>query len=407
MNRKLTRRQILHLATGSVVMPFMTRTLDANTADTEGALIEATHGSNGKRVILLELAGANDGLNTLIPFSDDRYHELRPKLGLKKTEFNTITDDFALHSALQRSMPLWEKGNLALVQGLGYPSPNRSHFESIAIWETGGDGVSSRRDGWITHALEHAYATDDLDAHGVSFGGGMNIFSSDTGTWLSLKSAQQLLNAKDSALLSADNSDGATNNPALALLLERNAQLQRAIGSIRTKLRSNRYKSKIPGRSLGRQLRHVVHLIAAGVDAPVYKVSLNGFDTHANQRVRHQRLLQELATGLSSLAGELQQMDEWSNTLVVTYSEFGRRARENFGGGTDHGTAAPHLVIGGSVNGGLWGDHPDLGNLRNDDLIHTMDYRSVYERLLSDWLAIPENNFADFRDDRLNSLLSA
>ncbi len=400
MNTKLDRRRLLQLAAGSVVLPFVSTVVGAKTS------VDGASSRNGKRVILIELSGANDGLNTLVPYSDDRYYELRPTIGLKPKEFTSITDDFALHSELRMAMPLWEQGDMAVVQGLGYPVPNRSHFESIAIWETGGDGRESGRDGWVTHALEHAYANSDIDAHGVSFGGGMNIFSSDSGTWLSFESARQLLKAKTSGLLAVPASSAATSsvNPAMELLLERNVQLQRAIGNIRAKLQANRFKSKIPGRSLGKQLRHVVHLIAAGVDAPVYKVSLSGFDTHANQKDRHKRLLKEFAAGLSSFATELQQMDEWSNTLVVTYSEFGRRARENFGGGTDHGTAAPHMVIGGSANGGLWGDHPDLGNLQSDDLIHTMDYRSVYQRLLSDWLEIPENKYTRYRDNRLDNL---
>ena len=146
-------------------------------------------------------------------------------------------------------------------------------------------------------------------------------------------------------------------------------------------------------------------MVHAGVDSPVYKVSLGGFDTHENQIGRHTNLLAELGSALAGFRKELKGSGEWENTLIVTYSEFGRRARENLSGGTDHGTAAPHFISGGGVEGGFYGDAPDLGDLIDDDLQFTMDYRSVYAELLGNWLEIDGHKFVQYQDERLARLL--
>lgn len=356
---------------------------------------------NHKRIVLIELAGANDGLNTVIPHSDERYYELRPNLGLGKSDLISLDTGFSFNKSFARAMPLWESGELATVHGLGYPAPNRSHFKSIALWESGGDGVRQQRDGWMTHAVEHAYGSNSVDAHGISFGGGMNIFSSDSGNWLSLNTSRQL--SAQQQLMSQSQQAGAS--AALELVKQRSSLLQSSLDRFRGKLENNKHRSRIPGGKLAKQLNHVVNLVNAGVDAPVYKVSLGGFDTHENQIGRHAQLLKELAGALSGFRKELVASDEWDNTLVMTYSEFGRRARENLSGGTDHGTAAPHFVAGGRVNGGFFGTSPDLGELEDDDLKFTMDYRSVYAEILGTWLQMPENKFYVHADDRLKNLL--
>lgn len=391
-NFPLTRRRLLQYLSAAVSLPLFPLSHAAGSAP------------QGRRLILVELAGANDGLNTLVPFSDERYRELRPNLALKQKELITLDDNFAFNNALKGLMPGWEQGELAVVHGLGYPQPNRSHFKSIALWETGGDGNRTQRDGWMTHAVEHAYAARKIDAHGISFGGGMKVFSSDSGNWLSLNTSRQLLSAFEPSGRSA-NPQSDANSAALELVTQRTEQLQTSLDGFRYKLKNSKYRARIGNGRLAKQLNHVVNLIHAGVDTPVYKVSLGGFDTHENQTGRHARLLGELGTALSGLREELMKSGEWKNTLVVTYSEFGRRARENLSGGTDHGTAAPHFVAGGAIEGGFYGNAPDLGNLQDDDLQFTMDYRSVYSELLGNWLNISDNKFAQYQDKRLSGLL--
>lgn len=374
--------------TGAVFMPLV-----------PGSVFAASKKS-GRRVILVELAGANDGLNTLIPFTDHRYSELRPKIGLGADKITRLTSEFAINSALDTVMPAWEKSELAFIHGLGYPSPSHSHFKSMAIWETGSDGNRQRRDGWITHDIEHAYAARSVDAHGISLGGGMGVFSGAGGSWLSMQSIDQYLGrqVKDPGVT-------ASNNAALATVLEQTAVLSSSLQRISKKLSGARHRSRIRGEGLSQQMNHVVNLINAGIDVPVIKVTLGGFDTHENQQYRHTNLMVQLGRALAGLRKELIKSDEWQNTTVVTYSEFGRRAHENLSGGTDHGTAAAHFVMGGALAGGLYGDAPDLGDLVDGDLKFTMDYRALYNELLGSALGLSDNRFASFEDARLRRLL--
>lgn len=388
----LSRRRFLQSAAAAVCLPVIPNVFAADINRV------------GRRLVLVELAGANDGLNTLVPYSDERYAELRPSLALKPVDLISIDSDFALNSAMSGLMDVWEEGEMAAIHGLGYPQPNRSHFKSMAIWETGGDGHRQQRNGWMTHAVEHAFASKQVDAHGISFGGGMSVFSSDSGNWLSLNTARQLLASVQPANQSFE-TDTSQNNAALESVIERTMQLQSSLDKFRHKLENSKYRSRIAGGRLAKQLNHVVNLINAGIETPVYKVSLGGFDTHENQQRRHSRLLNELGASLAGFKQELQKTGEWDNTVVMTYSEFGRRARENLSGGTDHGTAAPHFVTGGAVRGGLYGKAPDLGDLDNDDLKHTMDYRSLYAAMLENWLQVGNSKFNQYQDTRLRGLL--
>ncbi len=162
---------------------------------------------------------------------------------------------------------------------------------------------------------------------------------------------------------------------------------------------------QIRGGDLGRQLSTATLLIASGVETPVFKVKIGGFDTHEDQIWRHRDLLRDLSRALDDFASELRRIDEWDNTIVMTYSEFGRRAVENFTQGTDHGTAAPHFIAGGKVKGSLYGSHPNLGDLIEGDLRYTMDYRSVYDLILHRWFEIDQNRFSEYRAEPLNGLI--
>ena len=390
----MNRRSIIKLLSGLTVLPVAPKLARANTS-----LLDTSH----KRVILLELSGANDGLNTIVPFKDDRYHKLRPSIGLKSADIISLDDYFGFNNALSELMPLWENGDMAVVHGLGYPNPNRSHFTSIALWETGGDGNRQRRDGWITHDIEHAYAISNIDAHGISLGGGMGVFESNAGNWLSMKTASQFAGKS----MDSPSSNEQHKNKAIELLLDRAATLNASIDQIANKVENNPHPVRpAGGGSFYAQIAHAVNLINSGIDAPVLKISLGGFDTHENQPGRHTRLLKQLAKGAGTLQKELTKTDNWNNTVVVSYSEFGRRAAQNQSNGTDHGTAAAHFVFGGNISGGFHGQHPDLGQLKDGDLQFTMDYRALYSSVLGDWLNLPDNAFKQYRTNDLSNLFS-
>jgi len=310
----------------------------------------------GRRLILVELSGANDGLNTLVPYRLDTYHRLRPSLSLNKQDVTVLQGDMAMHNALSPLMKHWDNNDLAWVQGLGYPTPNRSHFKSIALWESAGDGKSDvQSSGWMTHAMEHGLRREVIAAHGISVGGDLNLFNSDSGRWLSVDSASQFAKMSVPASNSSDYSDqqlgsGARGN--LQLVTGQANLLDRMLSEIKAKLDGQAPIRGFSDHGFAQQLQTVAKLISAGVDTPVYRVRLDGFDTHDGQLQRHTRLLKVLGRTLDAMAGALKQMGEWDNTIIMTYSEFGRRAAENNSGGTDHGTAAPHLLLGGGVTAG-------------------------------------------------------
>jgi len=359
--------------------------------------------ADGRRLILVELAGANDGLNTLVPWRNDDYRRLRPTLALGADDTIPWHDDLALHNGLAPLMAASEAGELAMVQGLGYPRPNRSHFQSIALWERAGDGHRvQRRTGWMTHAIEHELGQRRPDVDGMSLAGGMSLFASESGRWLSAESVAQLLDGTESLAVTQK-----IDNTIVSRFAARYASLDRTLAGLHAKLLKAPEVDAFDTGALGDQLRRVTRFIGAGLDVPVYRVRLAGFDTHANQRSRHARLLRELSTSLATFRSRLIAMGEWRSTVIVTYSEFGRRAAENASAGTDHGTAAPHLVLGGRINGGLYGDAPDLAesSLVDGDPIHTLDYRALYSRLLAGALGANDAFLASHADRRLDRLV--
>ena len=366
--------------------------------------ISAASIKSGKRLILVELSGANDGLNTVIPIKDERYGELRPRIKIDRSKAFNLGNGLVLNSAMRSLDGALQAGDLAIMQGLGYPGQNRSHFKSIALWETGGDGIKSGKNGWLTEDIEQMTGSEQLDAHGISLDGGMGIFASPSGVWLSMTSLGQFSTLQNKL---ATPNQTQTNNPALSFVLDRGQALNSSMQSISSKISRLRNKNlNINAGDFGKQASMAAYLIDAGISAPVLKLKIGSFDTHENQTWRHRRLLQDLSKGLSGLRRALKQSGHWENTLIMTYSEFGRRAKENESGGTDHGTAAPHFLMSGSLEGGLWGIHPDLGNLKDGDVQFTTDYRVVYDKILADWFGLKENRFKNYRSNITNGLFS-
>ncbi|MGB1345693.1 MAG: DUF1501 domain-containing protein [Amylibacter sp.] len=366
--------------------------------------ISAASIKSGKRLILVELSGANDGLNTVIPIKDERYGELRPRIKIDRSKAFNLGNGLVLNSAMRSLDGALQAGDLAIMQGLGYPGQNRSHFKSIALWETGGDGNKSGKNGWLTEDIEQMTGSDQLDAHGISLDGGMGIFASPSGVWLSMTSLGQFSTLQKKLVIP---NQTLSSNPALSFVLDRAHALNSSMQSISSKISRLRNKNlNINAGDFGKQASMAAYLIDAGISAPVLKLKIGSFDTHENQTWRHRRLLQDLSKGLSGLRRALIQSGHWDNTLIMTYSEFGRRAKENESGGTDHGTAAPHFLMSGSLEGGLWGIHPDLGNLTDGDVKFTTDYRVVYDKILSDWFGLDQNRFQNYRSNITDGLFS-
>lgn len=395
----IDRRAFVRVS-GLACVPLLANTLfapvlRAATGD-DPAPPRAGFGAQGRFLILVELSGGNDGLNTVVPHRDERYRELRPRIALEREGLIPLDDDLGLHGSLAPLAPIWEAEELAVVHGLGYPSPNRSHFRSIEIWETGSDANEFLADGWLARSLQGVdrpkeQVADSIllgrDNPGPLDGSAMaNIVLRDPTDFA--RKAARLKPAPDHA-----------GHRALDRILEVNEEIRRAAASIEERRKAAPdLGTDFPRSNFGQQCRTAAQLIAGEVPVSVIKLFLGGFDTHSNQLPNHARLLGELGSGLAALRQALRRAGLWDRVVVATYSEFGRRAGENGSSGTDHGTAAPHFVLGGRVRGGQHGRHPDLGALVNRDLVFTTDYRRLYATLRERWWNLEgESPFGEFQ----------
>ena len=345
-------------------------------------------------IILVELTGANDGLNTVIPVKNDRYYSLRPEIGVNRHDVLSLDDDQGLHPSLRGIRSLYETGDLRIFQNVGYPEQIQSHFRSIEIWERGGDGRANGRKGWLVKQLAEV-GVERFDAPGIYLGGTGNIFAGGQ-HYLGPHSIGQILSSENQDA-SIDKSSVSVKNPLLASIQRSQANHNRRASSISSKLQTDKTMFRIRGKHLGGQLRTVCDLISANVQIPVFKVTLGSFDTHVNQRNQHRNLLRELDEALTDTVAALKRIGVWDKVAIMTYSEFGRRVAENGARGTDHGTAAPHFYLSGNVRGGIHGGMADLEKLKKGDLIFKTDYRSVFEFALRHHLKIDQNIFSGFR----------
>lgn len=344
--------------------------------------------SNKDRVlILVELKGGNDSLNTVIPYANPIYAQLRPTIGIKQDDVIRIDSQQGLHPSLAPLVPVWEKNELAIVQGVGYPDPNLSHFRSIDIWNTASKSKEYLSDGWVAralHAIPQATAGKPFTSEGVLVG--INEQGPLSGAdAVSLRQTETFVNQSRLAMPS-----DLAGNTSLQHILG----VERAIVDAANGLRGEKYifKTEFPNGGFGQSVQLAAQIVAgqrgkAGV--PVIVLSLGSFDTHVNQQGNHANLLKQLAEGLAALREALQEVGAWDRTLVMTYSEFGRRARQNQSNGTDHGTAASHFVMGGTVRGGLIGQAPDLSRLDgSQNLLYTTDFRQMQATVAKGWWGV-------------------
>lgn len=328
------------------------------------------------KLVLIELKGGNDGLNTLIPFNNQHYYNNRPKIAIKKQEVLPLDKHVGLHPSLAKLLPIWKDKQMGWIQGVGYEDSNRSHFRAIEIWDTTSVEEEAEYTGWVSQLLKNKIK-------GIAINTSLGPLYNAELSSLRINTPQEL------ARLGKDIASTKTkaNHASLAHILKVQNSVNQLAHSLLKKLPNvPKPKKAFPKGKFGKELETIYTLIASGLDVPAYKVSLSGFDTHVNQLPGHASRLSQLANGLAVFRENLQHIGVWDSTLVMSYSEFGRRLKENAGRGTDHGSAAPHFVMGGKVKGGLYGKYPSLRNLdKRGDLIYTVDFRDVYATVADKW----------------------
>lgn len=346
-------------------------------------------------LVVIQLSGGNDGINTLIPWGQGAYYDARPTLAIGQKEVLPLGNSVGLHPNLVQLHRLFEQGKLAVIQGVGYPKPDRSHFRSMEIWQT---AVPEKivPSGWLARYAETSLAKDPYPLKLVTVGSGTSkaflseslqvpsIQSLDSFRLFDPKRSAPELNRLNQAFLDMYAPNRQAEQVRVTSAFGRGAyDSAQALLSL-----TGSYINKVqyPNSAFARDLQLVAKLLAGGSGTRVFYVQLGGFDDHEKEKEQHAKLLKDLDDGVGAFYADLEQQGLADKVVSVAFSEFGRRVKENGSGGTDHGTAAPVLVWGGRVKGGLYGEYPSLTKLDNGDLYYSVDFRSVYGTLLDQWL---------------------
>lgn len=347
-------------------------------------------------LVVVQLSGGNDGLNTVIPYRDSLYYENRATLAIPASDVIKINDSLGLHPSMRAAADLWEQGRMAIVQGVGYPQPNRSHFESMDIWHTCYGKTRTRQDGWLGRYLERHQSATELAGMHLGHEPLPMALTSRQAQVLSVSSMQEFrLRAKRSQVEQVERLAAATRAQDDTLLEFLQSSTQAALHASsrleRLVQEGMGQQQGFPRTALGEKLATVARLIRAELPTRVYYVALDGFDTHAQQPAAHAGLLDQWTTAVKAFFDDLQSAGHAERVLLFSFSEFGRRVRENASQGTDHGAAAPVFLFGPAVEPGVHGQHPRLDDLDDGDLKFHTDFRRVYATLLERWFGLAES----------------
>ena len=419
--REFLRSTVLGASAAWTVPMFVERTFGQLHDTSKDLAIQGVTGKDDTILVVLQLAGGNDGLNTLAPYADDTYQKMRPRLAKKEKDIIKLSDYVGLNSSMPFLGSMFKEGNLGVVQGVGYPNPNRSHFVSTSIWETG-DTNNRSSTGWLGRYFDNSCPGADPtvgisfnktqpEAFGAAKNPGVCLNSPELYRWIhgggEKAQAEEFFAQLNQPHDMDDEADTPTEGASIDMpaggkvggitgegnlaFLERVA-LDARVSSKKILELAAKHKTTVryDGTPISRNLNLVSRMIAGGMPTRVYYVSHGGFDTHNQQVNSHDRLLGQLDTALKSFFADLKQQGNDKRVVLMTFSEFGRRVAENASAGTDHGKASCLFVAGPGVKGGLHGTHPSLTDLHEGDIKHTVDFRSIYGSLLSDWLKSPD-----------------
>jgi uncharacterized protein (DUF1501 family) len=371
----LTRRDFLRSSSLFALAPavplFIARTARAATAD-----------KNGHVLVVVQLDGGNDALNTVVPHADPGYEKLRPTLRVAKKDLVKLTDTLGLHPALKPLGKLLDAGHLAILPGVGYPNPNRSHFESMAIWHTARfDDEELRSYGWLGRALDPSAGTAYMVGGAVP-----TALRGRRSSAVALARIEDILLADPAA---ARHSAGPEANDDLLAFVRRQAVDAQVAADKLARLNGADGGARYPGTGLAVRLKLMARLLKADLGARVFYTAQSGYDTHANQRFTHAGLLNEFAGAVTAFFDDLQAAKLAERVTLIAFSEFGRTIKENGSAGTDHGTAGVVFVAGPGVAGGMLGSMPNLTELDRGEPKMTTDFRRVYATVLNNWLGLP------------------
>ncbi len=342
-------------------------------------------------LVVCQFSGGNDGLNTVIPYGDKIYYDLRPTIGIPEKDVLKIDDHMGFHPALTGIAELYQQKKVAVIQNVGYPNPNRSHFKSMDIWQSASP-EGTLRYGWIGRHFDQqmlVHALNPVVALGLSTDKPLALTAHNASIpcFASLADLQNLIGDPDAEkMLREMQGANAKTGSAIRAVQQANETALDAMTILNQQVKNYQPKQTYGNDPFGNGFKQIAQLIATSPATRVVYFSAGGFDTHARQPDTHQRLLSGFGNAVNAFQKEMEAIGKDKNVVVLTFSEFGRRAHENASMGTDHGAAAPMFLIGSSVKPGLHGPVPDLANLENGDVKHTIDFREVYAATLDTWV---------------------
>lgn len=360
-------------------------------------------GANGKKLVVVQLSGGNDGLNTVIPYQNDIYYKLRPTLALKKQDMLALNDELALNCALGGLRSLYDQGYVSIINNVGYPNPDRSHFRSMDIWHSASDSDTYLNTGWLGRYLDSqcsgcakpysAIEIDDTLSLAMKGDRIKGLALHDTKLFYSL--AKELRQEVKPA----------TTNDNLNYLYKTLAETEESADYLYAKSKIYRSPVSYPDEGFAKNLKTIAELISSGADTTVFYASLSGFDTHVNQMGQQESNLTKVSGALEAFVADLKQAGKLDDVLVLVFSEFGRRVQQNGSNGTDHGKANNVFLISSKLNkAGIYNSSPDLAQLDEGDVAYGIDFRSIYATILKKWLRADDEKVLSHRFEQLTFL---
>jgi uncharacterized protein (DUF1501 family) len=351
--------------------------------------------SGNKKLVIIQLSGGNDALNTIVPYTNDLYFKNRAGIAIKKEQAITLTPELGLNTGMKKLMELYDKGFMTIINNVGYPNPDRSHFRSMDIWHTASNSNEYLQTGWLGRYLDSSCNGCANPHHAIEVDDTLSLALKGE-----LKKAMALKNADELYKLTKENffnklvsitDDKMLTEDNLGYLYKTMIETTSSAEYIYNTSKTYNNSYVYPQTALGKQLKTVSTFINSGMETSVYYVSMGGFDTHINQLQQHQNLLQTFADAVTAFVNDLQKSNKLDDTLVMVFSEFGRRVQQNASNGTDHGTAGNMFLFGNKLKqNGIINEAPDLTDLDDGDLKYKIDFRSVYATVLNNWLGVSD-----------------
>jgi uncharacterized protein (DUF1501 family) len=394
----IKRREFLQagsLATASLLLPKFLKAFET----------PAMVPSGNKVLVILQLSGGNDGLNTVIPYRNDLYYKARPRIGIEKSKVLSLTDEAGLHPALSCLKELYDDGSLGILNSVGYPNPDRSHFRSMDIWHTASDSHEYWTTGWLGRYLDAQCKGCDKPTYALELDDTLSLaMKGEEAKAIAMKDPKRLFGTANQRFFKEvmQNHNDEPGEQPVDYLYKTLAETISSADYIFEKSKFHPSTAEYPKTDLGQSMKTIASLIFSDINTKVYYVSLGSFDTHINQPFQQQNLFTQMNEALKAFVKDLKSNSRFNDVLLMTFSEFGRRVSQNASGGTDHGTANNmFFVSGGLKQKGLINPMPDLADLQEGDLKYKVDFKNVYATVLKNWLGADDAKILSTKYDYL------